>query len=209
MEKKPALIVIACCILIHITVIGSDVILYHTAGPTNSMIYLILQGVIYLLYPFLGWITDVYITRYRSVLFSFFLMIVGAVPMILACIVFITKHSFYIYYIGMFSIIISLFGLGLFQSTAIQFGMDQMLEASSEQLSTFVHWYFWSSFCGRLIIEYILMGTLACYSQCATSMGVQDQFDEYLFQITIFAIMTLALGVIQLVCASIGLCMLL
>ena len=209
MEKKPALIVIACCILIHITVIGSDVILYHTAGPTGSMLYLILQGVIYLLFPLLGWITDVYITRYRLVLFSFFLMIVGAVPMILACIVFITQHSFYIYYIGMFSIIISLFGLGLFQSTAIQFGMDQMLEASSEQLSTFVHWYFWSSFCGRLIIEYILMGTLACYSQCATSIGVHDRFDEYPFQLTLFAILMLALGVIQLVCVSIGLCMLL
>ena len=45
-----------------------------------------------MLYPFLGWLTDVYITRYRSVLFSFFLRIVGAVLMILASIVLITNH---------------------------------------------------------------------------------------------------------------------
>ena len=29
----------------------------------------------------------------------------------------------------------------MFESNAIQFGMDQMLEASSEQLSSFIHWY--------------------------------------------------------------------
>ena len=42
-----------------------------------------------------------------------------------------------------------------------------MLEASSEQLSTFIHWYYWSSSCGRLIIEYIVIGVLTYYSQCA------------------------------------------
>ena len=32
----------------------------------------------------------------------------------------------------------------MFQATAIQFGMDQMVEASSDQISAFVHWYYWS-----------------------------------------------------------------
>ena len=84
MEKRAACVVIACCLLIHVTVIGSDVILYHTAGKITTIIYLIVQGVVYLLYPFLGWLSDVYITRYRSVLFSFIIMIVASVPMMLA-----------------------------------------------------------------------------------------------------------------------------
>ena len=42
------------------------------------------------------------------------------------------------------SIIITLLGLGMFESTAIQFGMDQLLEASSNHLSTFIEWYYWS-----------------------------------------------------------------
>ena len=84
MEKKAVFVVIVCCLLVHLTAIGSDMILYHTAGKISTMIYLILQGVVYLLYPFLGWLSDVYITRYRSVLFSFIIMIVGSVPMIVS-----------------------------------------------------------------------------------------------------------------------------
>ena len=212
MEKKPAIIVIACCILIHITVIGSDVILYHTAGRISSMIYLILQGVIYLLYPFLGWITDVCITRYRSVLFSFIIMIMGAVPMILAGTLYIVTYQFNLFFIAEFSIIIGLFGLGLFESTAIQFGMDQMLEASSEQLSTFIHWYYWSSFCGHLIIEYMVLSVSIYYSQCTTSVETLSHFFHYLhtnFQLIVFSTSLVIFGSIQLVCASIGLFILL
>ena len=39
--------------------------------------------------------------------------------------------------------------------------MDQMLEVSSDKLSTFIHWYYWSSSLGNLIIlciSYAVMG---------------------------------------------------
>ena len=212
MEKKPAIIVIACCVLIHVTVIGSDVILYHTAGPISSMIYLTVQGVIYLLYPFLGWITDVCVTRYRSVLFSFIIMIMGAILTILAGTLYIVTHHFNFFYIGEFSIVIGLFGLGLFESTTIQFGMDQMLEASSGQLSTFIHWYYWSSFCGRLIVEYIVLSVSIYYSQCTTSIETLSHFFRYLhtsFNSIVFSTSIVIFGSIQLVCASIGLFILL
>ena len=50
------------------------------------------------------------------------------------------------------SISVGLIGIGLFESTAIQFGMDQMLEANSDELSTFIHWYYWSCNVGRLYL---------------------------------------------------------
>ena len=34
--------------------------------------------------------------------------------------------------------------VAMFEANVIQFGMDQMLEASSAQLSAFIHWYYWS-----------------------------------------------------------------
>ena len=37
-----------------------------------------------------------------------------------------------------------LFALGMFEATAVQFGLDQMLEDSSDQLSTFIQWYYWA-----------------------------------------------------------------
>ena len=36
-------------------------------------------------------------------------------------------------------ILINITGLGMFGANAIQFGIDQMLETSSQQLSSFVH----------------------------------------------------------------------
>ena len=171
-----------------------------------------LQGVLFLLYPFLGWLSDVYITRYRSVLFSFIIMIVGSVPMIFSGTLFIITQHYFFFYIAALSIVISLFGLGLFESTAIQFGMDQMLEASSEQLSTFIHWYFWSSSCGKLIIEYTVISVLTYYSQCAMSVEVHNNLYDYLhnnFQHAIYTTAIFLLGSIQLVCACIGLCVLL
>ena len=212
MEKKAVFVVIVCCLLIQVTVIGSDVILYHTAGPMSTIIYLIAQGVVFMLYPFLGWLTDVYITRYRSVLLSFVIMMVGTFPMITAGILYITTQHSYSFYIAALSIVISLFALGLFESTAIQFGMDQMLEASSEQLSTFVHWYFWSTYCGKLFIEYTVVGVLTYYSLCAGSLDNHNNVHEYLhdsFQHAIYTTAILVLGSIQLVCASIGLFILL
>ena len=37
---------------------------------------------------------------------------------------------------------LSIASVGLFEVNAIQFGMDQLLEASSCQLSESIHWYF-------------------------------------------------------------------
>ena len=42
-------------------------------------------------------------------------------------------------------------GLGMYEANAIQSGMDQMLEASSDRLSSFIHWYFWCSHIGSAI----------------------------------------------------------
>ena len=54
-------------------------------------------------------------------------------------------------------LIIGLIRQGLFESTAIQFGMDQMLEASSKELATFIQWYYWSGNIGSLVmlLEYL------------------------------------------------------
>ena len=65
-----------------------------------------------------------------------------------------------IFILGGIGIVIGLAGIGLFESTAIQFGMDQMMEASSDQLSTFIHWYNWSYSIGQVISVYLF------YQEC-------------------------------------------
>ena len=57
--------------------------------------------------------------------------------------------------------IIAIFSLyhwtqGLFQANAIQFGLDQLLEAPTPKLIAFIHWYYWAQKCWQFSI-------LLCY----------------------------------------------
>ena len=45
-------------------------------------------------------------------------------------------------------------GIGLFEANAIQFGLDQLLEAPTPKLISFIHWYYWSQNVAGLIAFY-------------------------------------------------------
>ena len=52
-------------------------------------------------------------------------------------------------------------GLGLFQANAIQFGLDQLLEAPTPKLISFIHWYYWSQNVAGLILFYTALSLLS------------------------------------------------
>ena len=210
MVSKGACLVVFCCFLMHMTIVGSDISFYHAVEKDGIFGYLISQSLAYLLYPLLGWLADVYFTRYKFVLYSFITMIMATFLMIITSgllLYFTGDRELYI--LGGLSVTVSLIGMGLFKSTSIQFGMDQMLEASSAELSTFIHWYFWSSAVGRLLAVCCATIILVCYSQCVIELNVDNATDlyndlhPYYFTITITFFIIMA-GV-QLVCACVGL----
>ena len=82
MEHRTAYTVVLFCFLIHMTVIGSDNEFFHTLHRIGGLTLLLSQAVGYLFYPLLGWLADVYFTRYKFILFSFITMIVTTVIMI-------------------------------------------------------------------------------------------------------------------------------
>ena len=173
MENKTAYLIVLCCFLLHMTVVGSDIVLYHTVAHDGTLVYLLTQAVTYLLYPLLGWLADVYFSRYKFVLFSFIATIVATLLTIITSVLFMYIYEYReIFILGGIGIVIGLTGIGLFESTAIQFGMDQMMEASSDQLSTFIHWYNWSYCIGQVISVYILSGVLEYFSHCTIKLNL-------------------------------------
>ena len=210
MLPKAACLVILCCCLMHMTIVGSDIIFYHTVDKDGTFAFLASQSLVYLLYPLLGWLADVYFTRYKFILYSFITMILATLLMILAAALlleFIEDRQLFIF--GGFSVSVGLIGIGLFESTAIQFGMDQMLEASSDELSTLIHWYYWSCNVGKLLSVICATGVLFHYSECILELDLQNATDlyndlhPYYFTIT-FTFFMIMVG-IQLVCACVGL----
>ena len=61
------------------------------------------------------------------------------------------------------TLLLAIVGKGMFESTVIQFGTDQMIEASSNQLSTFIHWYYWSLYIGNVCIDIIAAGNTGLF----------------------------------------------
>ena len=177
-----ALLVILCCALVHISLAGSSVFLYHIIARSGIVIFLSCKAVSYLLYPLLGWMADVYFTRFKFVLFSFIATILGSILGIVTPVLVLQfpEHRHSLYYIGGGAIVVGLITMGLFESTAIQFGMDQMLEASSDQLSTFIHWYYWSSNLGNLVIMSISYAVVIYFHTMMCNMKLIVRKPTYL-----------------------------
>ena len=55
-------------------------------------------------------------------------------------------------------IVVIITGVGLFEANAIQFGLDQLLEASTPKLIAFIHWYYWTHNAVQLVAIYLNIG---------------------------------------------------
>ena len=174
------------------------------------------RAVSYLLYPLLGWLADVCFTRYKFTVLAFIIMILGSV--VLAVTVVLAKTSIFLYHrmvvysLGCLGIVIGLLRIGLFESTAIQFGMDQMLEASSDKLSAFIHWYYWTSNLGNLVILYISYAVVYYVQNCTMELKFWklEEISRYLeqYQIDIATDVGMFSAGLQFLCGCVGLCLL-
>ena len=151
--------------------------------PDFVLFYNLFQGLAYLLYPVCGWIAEVCFSNFKMIKWSFIILLMSSVTVMTLSIVRVAippSYQIATYIPGIVIaatfILISTAGLGMFESNAIQFGMDQMLEASSEQLSSFIHWYFWCAHIGPLVLFYIAMGTSLYFENCRFQMDHVHKF---------------------------------
>ena len=106
-------------------------------------------------YPVNGFLADVFCGR-RNVLFgslglilSFFLIFV----LVVAPISF--KHTFSTIFnivVSCFGLLLAIIGIAGYGANFIQFGLDQLLEAPSQQQAIFVHWAKWSYDCFSVLV---------------------------------------------------------
>ena len=191
--------------------LGFNSIYFHSVGNDLMLSFLISQAMGFLFYPLLGCLADVYFTRYKFILFSFIIIIVATIIMIIPTALYFQFNSIRILYIpGAIAVIGCITAMGLFESTAIQFGMDQMQEASSDQLGVFIHMYYWSCNASRLVLLYCSFLFLALFSQCFMEINMLDRtglYDQVYphYYIIIFCSAVLIMAGIQLACACIGL----
>ena len=168
---------------------------------TSLIVIIMLSLLQFFLYPIGGLIADICCNRYRivflsavkiwcgygSLLFFVALSVISEDPFQ------INRHSNgkAITYLQTISIGLSaiLFILGFtgFQANVVQFGLDQLLDAPSEQLSVFLHWFVWTNFVGKALLK--LMVTLA---PCAKIVPKIGGYSPFAFFMVIMLTMTLS-----------------
>ena len=170
MKLRGSLLVIVCCLVVEFCNISQKKYLLFTTGLLDRILFLSVQGLLFLLYPLLGHLTDVYLTRYRSLKLSCVILLLGI------C-VSLVYEGFEIFEnaspssrssshnIPKIAIVVPLFtfyviGLGLFEANSIQFGLDQLLEAPTPKLIAFIHWYYWAQNVARLALFYVLASSV-------------------------------------------------
>ena len=129
----------------------------------------LIVGLSYLCYPLIGWLAEVRFTRHKLVFSSLVVTAISvgiltalSVAMFSYIVVDVSTSDpeyFVISYVILLVSIPSVIGLSMFEANAIQFGMDQLLEASSQQLSSFIHWYYWFGELSHFVCSQILIGS--------------------------------------------------
>ena len=128
MKLRGSLLVIVCCLVVELCNLTEKEYLLFLKYINDGNICLAFQGVLFLLYPLVGHLTDVYLTRYRSLILSYGILIFTAC----AAVVYsgIDLAASIIWKIGIFHhektavllaimFIVYSVGLGLFQANAI------------------------------------------------------------------------------------------
>ena len=122
--------------------IDVEVIFQSTAEIINGVVTAVL-------FLFAGWLADVYFGRYKVMKVSIWVMWLGSVcGTLLLVIHFLSPHNALKYV----SIVVADIGTAIGSSglmvNAIPFGTDQMLGASSDEISSFIHWFVWAMYAG-------------------------------------------------------------
>ena len=152
-----------------------------------------------LLYPFLGWLADAKFGRYRVMQRSLWIMWVAAVLLLAVSTVQYSLTTVYdisgdislwVVFLPVLVIIyiVGAIGTAGFQVNLIPFGIDQLEDGSAEEISSFLHWYYWTRNVNfGVMIQFIISSS---YSYCNSSKDDQDAYDlvTSLFQITFLTI---------------------
>ena len=105
--------------------------------------------------PFAGWLADTRFGRYNVIYWSMWIMWIASILVAVNSIVeqFVPGHHNTFHIISQILAFILVAGFGAYQANAIQFGLDQLQDASTTEIIAFISWYCWSYFSSRVVTK--------------------------------------------------------
>ena len=207
MRLRSSQVVIICYLLLQL--INFRHLNFQIIGNTllSHLTSCCVGGVLFFFYPLLGHLADVYLTRYRALISGMVILINSilyiAVYVIANAIAYAAFDSnvlengkMHVTAVIIPGYIFFILGQGLFEANAIQFGLDQLLEAPTPKLIAFIHWYYWAQSVGQTILYEsiaILAVVLSAFEQHKKFVLDRTIGIGFLAPIIIIALVTLVL----------------
>ena len=144
-----------------------------------------------------GWLADIYFGRYRVIHWSvwalFFSLVLATANLVVERLVYgySILISRYVYGILM---VIAAIGFGGFLANIIQFGVDQLHDASTDEITSFISWCVWCAYSSQFITQCIqrglnciqnepqLFGHLVICVQVSAALSLDLLFNHWLIQ---------------------------
>ena len=147
-----------------------------------------LLGLVQVLYPIGGLLADVHFGRYKVILCSLLSIWLGYVFLSLVGVTFGlgAESTTSIYVAALLAFLVFVVGFSGYQANSVQFGLDQLLDASSEELSLFLHWFVWTENVGELVLL-LLVSAAPC--------GRRVRRAEGFLSVLILAVSTICLAI--------------
>ena len=113
--------------------------------------------------PIAGWLADTHIGRYKVIRCSVWITWISTVLATLSSVIAQVIDGYFDIdtKIQALLLVFMAIGLGGYQANIIQFGMDQLHDASTTEITAFIIWYVWTLLSSGIIIDFIS----ACLSQ--------------------------------------------
>ena len=138
--------------------------------------------------PIAGWLADVYLGRYKVIRWSIWIMWIASVLLVASSILSQLVESYYSInnkYITVMLLLIMSVGFGGYQANIVLFGIDQLQDASTDEITSFISWYLCTYFSGGIIIFFVVFCLGGAYG------GLLEEF-LICICLTIVVILTIA-----------------
>lgn len=130
---------------------------HESLDPLNSSIAGITVLSTMLLYPIGGWLADARLGRYKTVRYSMWMMwtctlviTLGEVLRYLS----VTYENHIRVWVFRATCVIMATAFAGFQSNIVQLGIDQLIDASSDEITSFIFWYLLTMYIGALCMNF-------------------------------------------------------
>ena len=140
LKNKGAMLVIIWCFFLMTAYYFID---YQSLQNMNHVSFYVIQASISLTMPLAGWLADVRFGRFKVIYWSSVIMWIATILITLSFVVEqLAKPYHSVHQYAKIALLAFLgTGYGIFQANIIQFGVDQLTDASTTEIISFINWF--------------------------------------------------------------------